>query len=152
MAEKRSRPLLQNFTENLMRFKPSSWAVIVLATLSVGREGSWKPRSLSGLPLAPLLKTLRIGTVLPLSLIAIVGILTAVLIAWAMMRGVGKINLCEVLHLDRCFTIIAAGVLSYGIHDLQGSTDTAGTEQYSIRFSRLYRTGRFPYNDPESSL
>ena len=46
--------------------------------------------------------------------------LTAVVLGYLFYRGALKINLTQVLHLDRRFLIVvAAGVLAYGVHDLQ---------------------------------
>ena len=75
---------------------------------------------------------------------AIVGILTAVLIAWAMMRGVMKINLAKFFTWTGAFLIIiAAGVLSYGIHDLQEARILPGLNNIAFASQDFIEPGGF---------
>jgi high-affinity iron transporter len=88
-------------------------AVIVMATLAVGREGLetalflWAGAQASGESAAPLLG-------------AALGLLTAIAISWAFYRGALRVNLRLFFAWTGVFLIVvSAGVLAYGIHDLQ---------------------------------
>ena len=91
--------------------------MIVVAMLAVGREGletalflwaaTQAASSDSGSTAAPLLG-------------AALGILTAVILAFAFYRGALKLNLSKFFTWTGGFLIlVAAGVLAYGVHDLQ---------------------------------
>ena len=93
----------------------SAWAVVLLAALSVGREGLettlfiWSATRTAG----------QEANATPM-LGALVGIAIAIVMAWGMMRGMMRINLSRFFMITGAFlVIVAAGVLSYGIHDLQ---------------------------------
>lgn len=116
MAEN-ARLLSAELKEKLDAAQTSAWAVILLAALSVGREGLettlfiWSATRTAG----------QEANATPM-LGALVGILVAILMAWAMMRGMMRINLSRFFTITGAFlVIVAAGVLSYGIHDLQES-------------------------------
>jgi high-affinity iron transporter len=89
------------------------WAVVAIGFVSVAREGVetalflWSMvRSLGGSPEALL------GAVL--------GILTAVVLGWLIFRGMVRINLRVFFTWTGAILIVvAAGVLAYGVHDLQ---------------------------------
>lgn len=89
-------------------------AIVVMACLAVGREGLetalflWAGAQATGT-----------GTAAPL-LGAALGLATAVLLAWALYRGVMRLNLQVFFAWTGAFLVlVAAGVLSYGVHDLQ---------------------------------
>lgn len=114
MAEN-ARLISAELKEKLDAAQTSAWAVILLAALSVGREGFettlfiWSATRTAGTEANA---TPMLG--------ALVGIAVAVLMTWAMMRGVMRINLSRFFTVTGAFlVIVAAGVLSYGIHDLQ---------------------------------
>lgn len=88
---------------------------VLLAALSVGREGLettlfiWSATRTAG----------KEANATPM-LGALVGIAIAIVMAWGMMRGMMRINLSRFFMITGAFlVIVAAGVLSYGIHDLQ---------------------------------
>ncbi|MBD8059762.1 FTR1 family protein [Cellulomonas sp. JH27-2] len=88
-------------------------AVVVMALLAVGREGLetalflWAGAKATSSTTKPLLG-------------AALGIATAVLLAWLMYRGAVKLNLRVFFAWTGLFLVfVAAGVLSYGVHDLQ---------------------------------
>lgn len=89
-------------------------AVVVMALLAVGREGLetalflWAgAQATSGGTAGPLLG-------------AALGILVAVAIAWLMYRGAVRLDLRQFFAWTGLFLIlVAAGVLAYGVHDLQ---------------------------------
>jgi high-affinity iron transporter len=90
-----------------------AWAVVALAFLSVGREGIetalfvWATVQSTGGGTAPL-----VGAVL--------GILTAVAIQLAIYRGVVRLDVARFFRVTGYFLIVvAAGVLAYGVGDLQ---------------------------------
>ena len=93
----------------------AGWGIIVLAFLSVGREGIetalfvWASVASSG------------GTAIP-AIGALLGILTAIVIEILIYRGFVRINLGKFFTWTGGFLIIvAAGVFAYGIGDLQES-------------------------------
>lgn len=90
------------------------WSVAVLAFVSVGREGLetalfiWATTRASQL-------TALLGFA-----IAVSGIVVAVVLGWALFRGMIRINLTRFFRWSGILLIVfAAGVLAYGVHDLQ---------------------------------
>ena len=106
-----------------------SWiAIVVLGAVSVGREGVetalfvWA--SVAG-GNDPVLGTIG----------AVLGILTAVVISWGISKGLVRINLGKFFTWTGVFLIlVAAGVLSYGIGDLQEASviPGGGVTAYSL--------------------
>lgn len=97
-----------------------AWAVVALAFLSVGREGIetalfvWATVQSTGGGTAPL-----VGAVL--------GILTAVAIQLAIYRGVVRLDVARFFRVTGYFLIVvAAGVLAYGVGDLQEASVLPG--------------------------
>ena len=88
-------------------------AVLVVALLAVGREGLetalflWAGAQATGGNAAPL-----IGAAL--------GLATAVLLGWLVYRGAIRLDLRQFFAWTGLFlVVVAAGVLAYGVHDLQ---------------------------------
>lgn len=99
-----------------------SWSLVVVAFLAVGREGLetalilWtNTQAAIGRDLAPSAEQ----TARPL-LAAVAGIVTAVVLGYLIYRGAVSINLTRFFTWTGAFLIVvAAGVLAYGVHDLQ---------------------------------
>ncbi len=96
------------------------WSLVVIAMLAVGREGLETALFLWAATRAGTDNgTLATPTWEPL-LGAALGLATAVLIGWLLYRGAVRINLSKFFTWTGGFlVVVAAGVLAYGIHDLQ---------------------------------
>jgi high-affinity iron transporter len=97
------------------------WSLAVVAVLAVGREGLETALFLWAATNAATRDTA--GTVTPTwepLLGAALGILTAVVLGYLLYRGAITLNLSRFFTWTGAFLIlVAAGVLSYGVHDLQ---------------------------------
>ncbi|SDS60942.1 iron uptake transporter permease EfeU [Microlunatus soli] len=108
------------------------WSLAVVALLAVGREGletalflwaATQAGSTGGGSLGPLLG-------------AAAGIGVAVVLAYFMYRGALKINLSRFFTITGAFLIIvAAGVLAYGVHDLQEARILPGLQTLAFDVS-----------------
>ena len=94
-------------------FATGRWAVAVLTLLAVGREGLetalflWAATEATGTTGQPLLG-------------AALGLATAIVLGWGLYRGAVRLDLRVFFSWTGLFLIlIAAGVLAYGVHDLQ---------------------------------
>jgi len=116
------------------------WAVLVMAMIAVGREGLetalflWAAASATGSNTQPLLG-------------AALGLAAALVLGWATYRGALRLNLRVFFAWTGLFLIVvAAGVLAYGVHDLQeagvlpGETTLAFDVSASIPPSSWYGT------------
>ena len=137
MAEN-ARMLSDELKGKLDAVQTSVWAVVLLAALSVGCEGLettlfiWSAIRTAG----------QEANAIPM-LGALVGIAIAVVRAWGMMRGMMRINLSRFFTITSAFlVIVAAGVLSYGIHDLQEAAILPGLNNIAFESYR--------YIDPSS--
>ena len=131
MAEN-ARMLSAELKGKLDAVQTSVWAVVLLAALSVGREGLettlfiWSATRTAG----------QEANAIPM-LGALVGIAIAVVMAWGMMRGMMRINLSRFFTITGAFlVIVAAGVLSYGIHDLQEAAILPGLNNIAFESYR----------------
>lgn len=139
MAEN-ARALSTDLKDKLDAAQTSSWAVVLLAALSVGREGLE-----TTLFIWAATKGATQGTSALPALGALAGIIIAVVLAWAVMRGVMKINLSKFFTITGAFLVlVAAGVLSYGIHDLQEAGILPGLNNVAFESAK--------YIDPSSFL
>ncbi|MCB0975998.1 MAG: FTR1 family protein [Acidimicrobiales bacterium] len=104
-------------------------SLVVVAVLAVGREGLetamflWANAKAVGSSTDPI-----IGAAL--------GLATAVVLGWLMYRGSLRINLAKFFTWSGAFlVIVAAGVLAYGIHDLQEAAILPGLNSYAFDVS-----------------
>jgi high-affinity iron transporter len=110
------------------------WSLAVVALLAVGREGLETALFLWAATEAATRQTA--GTALPL-VGAGLGIAVAVLLGYLMYRGAIKINLTKFFTWTGAFLIIvAAGVLAYGVHDLQEAGFLPGLSTLAFDVSR----------------
>lgn len=92
----------------------NGWGVAAIAFVSVGREGTETALFIWA--------TTRASEISPVVgfLSAVSGIMIAVLIGWLLYRGMLRINLTSFFRWSGVLLIVfAAGVLAYGVHDLQ---------------------------------
>jgi high-affinity iron transporter len=99
----------------------SRWSLVVVACLAVGREGLETALFLWAATKAGTRET--VGSITPTwqpLLGAVLGVATAVVLGYLIYRGAIAVNLTKFFTWTGAFLIlVAAGVLSYGVHDLQ---------------------------------
>ena len=115
------------------------WSLTIVAMLAVGREGLETALFLWAATQATARETG--GTSIPL-LGAALGLLSAVLLGYLIYRGALKINLTRFFTWTGAFLIVvAAGVLAYGVHDLQEARFLPGLHVLAFDVSRAVPPG-----------
>jgi len=119
------------------------WSLIVVAMLAVGREGLetalflWAATRVATRD--------AVGAVTPTwepLLGAALGILTAVVLGYLLYRGAIRINLSKFFTWTGAFLIlVAGGVLSYGVHDLQEAGVLPGLNNLAFDVSETIEPG-----------
>jgi high-affinity iron transporter len=106
-----------------------SWAVVLMAFLAVGREGLetavffWAAAQAAGSTASPLLGFL-------------IGIAVAVGLAYLIYRGAVRINMAKFFTVTGILLIfVAAGILAYGMHDLQEANILPGLNTLAFDIS-----------------
>lgn len=125
-----SKELAQKMDAAAERPSGSGWAVIILAAVSVGREGLetalfvWANAYGAGQ-----------GTLVP-TIGAVLGILTAVVIGIILNRGALRLNIGAFFTWTTYFLVfVAAGVFSYAVNDLQEAGVLPGWGVLAFDFS-----------------
>lgn len=116
-----------------------SFSLVIVAFLAVGREGLetalflWAATKSAG--------RTGSGNIAPLAA-ALVGLVVAAALGWLIYRGAVKINLSKFFAWTGGFLIIvAAGVLAYGIHDLQEAGVLPGLNSLAFDVSSVIAPG-----------
>ncbi|MEV0095254.1 iron uptake transporter permease EfeU [Streptomyces sp. NPDC050738] len=105
-------------------------ALVVTAFLSVGREGLE-----TALFIWASVHTSQTGTSQPL-IGALLGIATSVVLGWLFYRGAVRINLAKFFTwTGGMLVVVAAGVLAYGVHDLQEADFVPGLGKLAFDIS-----------------
>ena len=120
------------------------WSLVVVAVLAVGREGletalflwaatqAGTDAAVVGAPAPTWQPLLGAG----------LGILTAVVVGWLLYRGAVTINLSVFFTWTGAFlVVVAAGVLSYGVHDLQEAGVLPGLNTLAFDVSDVIEPG-----------
>jgi high-affinity iron transporter len=111
------------------------WSLAVVALLAVGREGLETALFLWAATSAAARDTAATATPL---LGAALGIAVAVVLGYLMYRGAVRINLTRFFTWTGAFLIVvAAGVLAYGVHDLQEARFLPGLHTLAFDVSHL---------------
>ena len=115
------------------------WSLVVVAMLAVGREGLETALFLWAATRAAARSTG--GTALPLAGAAL-GLAIAIMLGYLIYRGALKINLTKFFTWTGAFLIIiAAGVLAYGVHDLQEARFLPGLYNLAFDVSHVIPPG-----------
>jgi len=111
------------------------WSLVVVALLAVGREGLETALFLWAATQAATRQTAPVTTPL---LGALLGVLVAALLGYLIYRGALKINLTRFFTWTGAFLIlVAAGVLAYGVHDLQEAGVLPGLDTLAFDVSHV---------------
>lgn len=111
------------------------WSLVVIAALAVGREGLETALFLWAATRAGTQATT--ATWEPL-VGAALGIATAVALGWALYAGAVRINLTRFFTWTGGFlVVVAAGVLAYGVHDLQEAAFLPGLHDKAFDISAV---------------
>jgi high-affinity iron transporter len=121
----------------------SRWSLVVVAMLAVGREGLETALFLWAATAAGTRAGMgsAVSTWQPL-LGAGLGIATAVVLGWLLYMGAVSINLSNFFSWTGAFLVlVAAGVLSYGVHDLQEAGLLPGLNDLAFDVSEVVPPG-----------
>ncbi|MFC7220052.1 iron uptake transporter permease EfeU [Streptomyces polyrhachis] len=125
---------LQGRLDSALRL--GSGALVLTAFLAVGREGME-----TSLFIWSSVRTGTEGTTEPM-LGAVAGIVTAVAMGWLFYRGALRINLAKFFTWTGGLLVaVAAGVLAYGVHDLQEARFLPGLADKAFDISGWYDVG-----------
>lgn len=121
---KASRTLASDLRSRIDAHEAKPWSLVLIAALAVGREGIETALFLWAASRA----AVREGESTTEPLIgALIGILIAVALGYALYAGAVRINLTKFFTVTGgALIVVAAGVLAYGVHDLQEAEIVGG--------------------------
>lgn len=130
-----ARKLRHNLQDSVDQAAEYRLGLMLVAFLAVAREGLetalflWAAARVAGGGAAPLLG-------------ALLGLAVAVLLGWLVYRGMLRINLAKFFTWTGALLIlIAAGVLAYGVHDLQEAGILPGLDNLAYDISHVVAPG-----------
>lgn len=122
---------LESSMESSLTKRSSGWGIVWLAVLAVGREGAE-----TALFIWATVRSSVENSVLATTAGVVTGLVLAVILGWAIYRGSRRINMKLFFSLTGSFLIlVAAGIFSYGIGDLQEAGVLPGIMSHAWDFS-----------------
>jgi len=134
-----SRTIAGDLRRQVDAAEGNSWSLTLIAALAVGREGLETALFLWAASKAAAAET---GSSTGPLLAAIAGLLVSAALAYALYAGAVRINLGRFFAATGFFLIVvAAGVLSYGLHDLQEAGVIPGLNRVAFDISAAVPPG-----------
>ena len=125
---------LESQMDKALADNKSDWAIVSIAIIAVGREGLETAIMVWGVVKSSI-ESSSFSTTLGL----VAGLAIAVVLGWQIYRGALRFNMRRFFTVTGYFLVfVAAGIFSYGIHDLQEAGLLPGLNTFAWDFSTYY--------------